>query len=309
MTFGELRAAFFRAYQEKRYEDALELLTREIGNFPQHQVRLTNWQAALYEAVGQPAEALKVMAVYVAGGGWYGERALMDDDFKATRELPGFADLLATCRARQAAAEAAVRPELQVHCTVPAGAGAPVLVALHGNHGSLAQSEPAWGPAADLGYVVGLAQSTQIEAPGMYVWDDWDRGETEAAGHFRQLADHPAADPTRMVVGGFSMGGGLAAHLALKGTASVRGFVALGPYIPDFGRVKAALAGARERGVRGYLLCGDQDRISLEHAQQLYDLTRQHDIPVELDVIGGLGHEFPVDFQERLERALAFVLA
>jgi predicted esterase len=309
MTLGAVRAAVFQAYQEKRYQNALDLVAQAISHFPEHEVRLTNWQAVLYEALGQPEEALVVMTRFVSAGGWYSERILMDDDFQATRALPGFADLLAACRERQAAAVAAVRPELQVRCNVSAGAGAPTLVVLHGNHGDMNQSEPAWAPAADLGCVVGLAQSTQIEAPGMYVWDDWAKGENEVVGHLSQIAAHPAADAKRMVLCGFSMGAGLAAYLALKGSAPVRGFVVLGPYLPDMDQVKATLAGARERGVRGYIMCGDHDRISLEHAQHLHDFMRENGLPVGLDVIAGLGHEYPPDFRERLERALAFVLA
>lgn len=309
MTFGELRAAVFTMYQEKRYSDALALLSREVDNFPDEQVRLTNWQAALYEAVGQPSEALAVMAGYVARGGWYSERMLMDDDFKATRGLPGFADLLATCRERHTAALAATKPELHISVSESVSRGAPALLALHGNPGSTAQAARDWAPAVELGCVVGLAQSSELDAPGMYMWNDWGKAALDVAAHLEALASHPAADPNRVVLGGFSMGGGLAAYLTLKGDAQVKGFVAMGPYVPDMELIKAALGGARERGIRGYILCGESDRVSLEMDKQLYDLMRQHDIPVELELIAGLGHEYPADFKERLERALAFVLA
>lgn len=309
MTFGELRAAVFRLYQEKQYAEALALLSREMGSFPGEQVRLTNWQAALYEAVGQPAEALALMARFVAEGGWYGERMLMDDDFKATRELPGFAELMATCRERHAAAVAASKPELHIRVSESVASGAPALLALHGNAGSADQAEQYWAPAVDLGCVVGLAQSSELDAPGMYNWQNWAKAELEVAAHLGQLSAHPAADPQRQVLGGFSMGGGLAAYLTLKGAVPVRGFVAMGPYVRDMALIKAALAGARERGVRGYILCGEADRVSLEMDKQLYDLMRQYDIPVELELIAGLGHEYPPDLKERLERALAFVLA
>lgn len=309
MHFVEFRATTFQLFRAGRYDEALALIAQQRPNFPGQLARMGNWEATLYAALGQPEKALAALQETVAGGAWYSEQALEHDAaLKTVRELPGYPELLAVCRQRHAEARAAARPELLVQVAESAPLPAPTILALHGNMASASASVYDWAPAVAQGYCVGMAQSSQIEGPDMFIWNDTDKAEAEVREHFRALASDPRADAGRAVLGGFSMGGDIVVRMALSGAVPVRGFLAVSPYIPDMAKVEAALAGARERGVRGYILIGAEDQISLSHAQGLFNLLRSHDIPVEIETIPEVGHMFPPDFAERFARALQFIL-
>ncbi|HWI65724.1 MAG TPA: hypothetical protein VNT75_28170 [Symbiobacteriaceae bacterium] len=309
MHFVEFRAAVFQLFRTRRFEEALALIDRERANHPGQIARIGNWRAILFAALGQPDKGLVALQEAVAGGAWYSTRIMeQDETMKPIRELPEFQDLLAICGRRQAEAQATTKPELVVQFDAAAPTPAPMVLALHGNMACAAASVYDWAPAVAQGCFTGLAQSSQIEGPDMYVWDDWEKAQAEVREHYRSLAENPAVDRSRTVLGGFSMGGGTVARMALEGALPVRGFLAVGPYIPDMEPLRAALAGARERGIRGYILIGAEDQICRDYAQGLFDLMRSHDVPVEVEVIPDLGHAYPPDFAERFARAMAFIL-
>jgi dienelactone hydrolase len=51
--------------------------------------------------------------------------------------------------------------------------------------------------------------------------------------HFQVLSEQYPIDRKRVVVAGFSMGGGLAIRLALSGALPARGFVGVGAFLPN----------------------------------------------------------------------------
>lgn len=304
MNFDDLRTEVRRRFVSRQFAEALALIDRERQRFLAESQRIGNWLAMIFCAMGQPARAVAAMQEVVDRGGWYSERALGTlGGGEALETAPGYAELLSVCRRRHAEALAAAKPQLLTR--LAAASPAPAILALHGNMSNAAVAAETWAPAVAQGCFVGLCQSTEIEAPDMYVWEDWNRAEQEIRAHHAALLAHPAVDPERTVLGGFSMGGGLAAFLSLKGAVPVRGFIVIGPYIPDMEAFRAAVAGARGRG---YILVGDADEVCLPHARALFELLQGNGVPVEMEVVPELGHAFPDDFPERLQQALAFVL-
>ena len=65
---------------------------------------------------------------------------------------------------------------------------------------------------------------------------------------------------------------------------------------------------SQARGLRGYLVVGEQDVSCYEGTQALAELLRSRDISCELEVHPNLGHDFPSEFEQSLARALEFVL-
>ncbi|TEU17283.1 MAG: hypothetical protein E3J21_08890 [Anaerolineales bacterium] len=113
------------------------------------------------------------------------------------------------------------------------------------------------------------------------------------------------------MVAGFSRGGELAIWLALSGTIEVRGFIAVGPggpYIREPDKWVPLIEASQGRGLRGYLVVGEQDVSCYEGTLALAELFKSRHFPCELEVHPNLGHDFPPEFQQSLARALEFVL-
>jgi acetyl esterase/lipase len=138
-------------------------------------------------------------------------------------------------------------------------------------------------------------------------------GSAESA--IAEVREHDAAirreyqvDPARVVVGGFSMGGGLAVWLAASGTIEARGFIAVAPYLEDAGQLRPLIEARQGRTLHGYIVVGDQDDRCYQISQEIAALLRSHDIACELEVHPGLGHVFPPGFEGSLAKGLDFIL-
>ena len=87
------------------------------------------------------------------------------------------------------------------------------------------------------------------------------------------------------------------------------GFVVLGSFLSseELETLSALLATHRPTGIRGSIIIGEDDKSCLQCSRQVAEIMHAHDLPCELEIIPGLGHEIPADFSEHVTRGLAFV--
>jgi hypothetical protein len=64
---------------------------------------------------------------------------------------------------------------------------------------------------------------------------------------------------------------------------------------------------AAARGLRGWILAGEKER-GLELITRLGHELTSRGVPIKLDVVPDIGHEFPEDFGTRLQSGLTFLL-
>jgi predicted esterase len=147
-----------------------------------------------------------------------------------------------------------------------------------------------------------------VYAPGTYTWNDWEWAVQEVHAHYERLCAGFPVDPRRVVLAGFSQGGGLAAWLALSGTIPARGLILVGPFLPDVNAVVPLLEEHDMRGRRAYLVAGLRDRYCYGVARQLAEILPRHGVACKLEVCADLEHMFPADFDQKLPAALEFVL-
>jgi dienelactone hydrolase len=307
MTWNELSGEFWRLYGAGDYAGALDLITPRMHIFPERG-RFYNWRMCMAARVGNLPLALQVFEQALADDFWCDPQMLRDDeDLAALQGLPEFERLAARCQERFEVAQAQTQPALTV--VQPTGAGPyPTLLALHGNSSTSAASIDFWRPAVAQGWLLGVPQSSQIIWPNAYVWNDRDRAVAEVHQHAAALAAQYPIDRSRVVVGGFSMGGGLAAWLPISGAVEARGFVAVGPYLADAQSLAPLLDACDPRALRGYIVVGENDQGCLKTSYEIVDLMTSRDMACEIKVYPGLGHVFPPDFDQVLPRALRFVL-
>ena len=189
-----------------------------------------------------------------------------------------------------------------------ARASAPLLMVLHGNGSNGHAEVGSWSGQASKGWLLAHPQSSQLIGDDVYVWDDWEKAAQEVREHYAVLVEKYAIDPEKVILGGFSMGGGLAIWLTLSRAIKARGFVVLGPYLRDIEALMPLLETARTDGLRGYIIVGEQDNIGLEISRKVADLLRSHGIPCELEIRPGLKHTYPADFGQSLAKGIAFVM-
>jgi predicted esterase len=306
-TLDAVQAEFWQLYADKAYTDALALVVRNEGLFDSRP-QFYNWKMCMAARSGDLPLALATFQQAVDEGIWYRRADLRDDeDLAGLQGRPEFERLVELCEERYTTAAAQATPELLV--IEPAGAPPfELLLALHGNNSSAAASARFWHAAAQPGRLLALARSSQVAGYDAFIWNNYQRAVPEIQQHVGALATQYPIDRERVVVGGFSAGGGLALWLALSGAVRARGFVSFAPWLPETASLDTLLSTYDGRDLRGYVVVGEQDELCLPLARQVEAQLRARSIPIELVVVPGLAHTYPADVDRHLGRALRYVL-
>lgn len=307
-AFTDLRTTIFSLYSQGEYSRALALLDEEAGAFPDEAGRISYWCACLSCRLNDDAGALGAMGAAVDRGFWLAPGILRrDPDLKPLQGLPEFEQLVAVCGERMAEAQAAAAP-LKVVLQPESGAGAlPLLVAMHGNGGTVAETVGHWRPAAAEGWLVVLPQSSRVTGPDGFGWDDRQLGEAEVKDHLAAVYGGHSVDRSRVVFGGFSMGAALALWMALRGVEGARGFILAAPTLPPQEELKSLLVQRPPSPLRGVVIIGAKDAFAHGPALAAVALLREHGVSCEVHEYPELGHVYPPDFGSKLGEVLRYL--
>jgi predicted esterase len=184
----------------------------------------------------------------------------------------------------------------------------PLFVALHGGGESIAALKPQRvSPRRQSEFLIAWVQSSQVASMTGFHWQDEARTRRDLqAAHTEVVARYPV-DPEQVIVGGFSSGGFASLVTAFHQTLPARGFVALCPEVPA-SLTDDDIAAAVRRKLRGALLTTELDpRVAAQRA--LAERWKKAGLDVEFTVTPNIGHWFPKDFGQQLDRAIERILA
>jgi predicted esterase len=308
LTWDELAERAWQLEEAGQFAASLALITPNKHLFPS-QGLFYGTQLRCAAHVGEGA-VVEVMRTALDEGYWFDEMQLRHEPALAPMlEQPAVAALLAVSNERRGEAQAGSGAALLAIQPPAASPPYPALLALHGAGSSIAASVEHWQPLVRHGWLVALAQSSQVGGAEGYVWNDTQRARDEITGHVAALRAGYALDGGRFVLGGFSMGGGLAIELVLSGAVPSAGFFAVAPFVPDLDALVEQLKTGAPHGVRGSIVVGEEDYGCLEIARTLGEQLPLHGIACEVEVVPQVGHWFPPDFGRSLARGLAFIQA
>jgi dienelactone hydrolase len=308
--FHRVRGQVLSLYRQGRYGEALQAALAAKESFPEKEGEVSFWIACLFCRLGDPEGGLKILQEALERGHWWGERSLLNDpDLEPIRKRPEFKRLLEVCKERQKAAQAQAKPDLLLLPPKRRGEKFPLLIALHWVGGTAQAFVPYWEVAREHGFLLAVPQSSQVESEGGFGWTDRERARKELAAHWEKLKSEKRVDPKRVILAGASQGGALAMELALSGEPiPVLGFIAVVPAIRDpRGLAELAKRSSKARGKRNGHYWGVRS-LSF-YCRSFLSYAQEAGLRCTLEVVPGLGHDFPDDFPSRLGKALRFLLA
>jgi predicted esterase len=194
-----------------------------------------------------------------------------------------------------------------------AGSASPVDEAsrVHGAGGTIEGAAAEWQLATELGYAVGVPLSSQRSGSDddRRGWDDVTLAAHEVADARDRLARELELESESAIFAGFSQGGRRVVEWALMGAQpDVRRFIGVASGVDQisFEDVDRQLGSAVRRGIRGAFVVGEEDWV-LESVKPFHEALRAAGIASRLEVVPGVGHDYPPDFRSRLPALLAWV--
>jgi len=309
MSYEEFRNQVFRLYAAQDYAPALALLKEHAGDYPENAATMFYWRACMEGLLEKPGAALRSLKELIARGLWIDpELARNDTDLAILQGKREFETILAAFAESQAEARLQARPRLLV-LRPPAATPSPfpLAIAIHGRNDNGRNFADIWRPLTERGWLVALPTSSQILASESYGWDDQAQAEAELSAHYARLDNDFHLDDTRILLAGFSQGGGLSIWMSLSQTIPATGFLALSPYLHDLRTLETPKV-SPALPPRGMIASGDLDR-----EQEMFD-----EFETRLKIAGisyqrrrypKLAHEAPPDFPALLDETLEYLYA
>lgn len=238
---------------------------------------------------------------------------LRDEDFDEVRSMAGYSAVLERIRQNSALRLEKFKAKAEGATTITVlppmldkTKPSPLIVALHG-YGSDAQDMAStWREAAaKIGAILIAPQAIQPAGRG-FSWGVVEQGEFLVLRAIEIARKEHNVDPRRIVVTGFSQGGGMTYMLAVRHPELFAGAIPVAGYYEH--RVDPIPSQPGGRLPRFVIMCGEKDQpveVNREAARRLEAIG----VPVQLRVYPNLGHRFPPDRQTEMDSALRFVLA
>jgi len=304
MDFHLFEAEFLRLYHAENYADAMNWLRLGGGQFPEKAATLYFWRACITTLLGQPDQAVAVLKEGFDLGYWWAERLLKgDSDLGSLQELPDFIELVARCEARHLEAEKGHPAEVLVYLPDPGFQPPyPLLLVLHGRSSTPEAITQPLLPVTGMGWMLAAVQSSQMLLPGAYAWDDYHCSRDDVRSMMDVVKVRFPVDNGRIVLAGFSQGGGLALKLALSGVLKPRGVIAFAPYL----RLTENASESANKNFKVWMATG-----MLDSRQTIFsnieNLLQTHSISYRREHVENLGHNLPENLTNHFIKAYNFI--
>ena len=294
-------------YNEGRMREAFDIVERHEGLLAENPAQMLNLKYCIAARMGEPDLAMRILRDSLIGTDcWWGyDYFFQDEDLISIRDRPEFKELALICKERETAARASSKATLKI---MPSSTtDAPVdrfLIALHGNGDGVALTGHNWYPVIDRGMSLALPQSSQLQYHGTYTWQDIEKGTKELLSHIADLRSRYGM--VEYVLGGFSGGSRLSLNAVLHAGLRPSGLILVGPWYPELKEWSKEIEKMGGTFPKTCILCGERDKLSLDMGNELAEVLTKLGLPNRIEVVAGLGHDFPSDFPERLARMLEF---
>ena len=309
-SYAEMRAYLGELFEQKKYAEAAAMLERVLDRFPDNVRANTFNLAAARTMMGQPDKAIDALEDGLRRGAFYSRWDFDGAVMAPLKQHPRFAAFFQANLDR--IAEADKKAVMRLEVATPVGYDParryPLFVALHGGGENIAMLKPNWvSPRLQAEFIVAYVQSSQVADMTGFHWQDEARTRRDLQTAYAEVVARYPVDPDRVIVGGFSSGGFASLVTAFHQTLPVRGFVALCPE-PPASITDADITAAVARGLRGAVLTTELDRRVAAQRAFAERLTALK-LDAEFALTPDIGHWFPKDFGQQLDRAIERILA
>ncbi|MGF7058786.1 hypothetical protein [Brassicibacter mesophilus] len=186
----------------------------------------------------------------------------------------------------------------------------PLFINLHGDGENVKLHSQYWKPDAFLkkDFIVVYIQSSQVMHHNSYGWtNDQCKARKEIKHIYDLMIQQYSIDKDCVIIGGFSGGAIASIDIIMANEFPIKGFIALcaSEKPESFTKENAQYAG--KRGIKGVLMEGEQD-IPVLDEEEMVNVFKEVGLPHEYYINKGIGHWYPKDLSEKVEKALEFIL-
>ncbi|MEG0309164.1 MAG: hypothetical protein RR636_14575 [Clostridium sp.] len=336
-SFDELEKAWSRPLAEDKYEEALTILEKGAETLPKtelkkHLFTIMDYKCWFFYECKKYEQVIKILTDTIENGfscPLYAYKSVFKSQNEETRyiELKEKNDLLRR--------EVQKRLKFEYIVYVPKGYDKekkyPLFFNFHGDGDNTEYHKKYWKPdwLISKGFIVVYVQSSQLRYHNSYVWikkeihlkeDDGENGSSKFRGGksetysslyeefkhcYNQILNEYSVDEKKIVIGGFSGGAMAVIDIAIADIIPIKGAIALCSLKPKTftqENIKMLL----RKSIKLVFMEGEKD-IQVKDVEEMMEDCKNIGIPYEYYINEGIGHWYPEDLDDKLEKALSFI--
>ncbi|MEN8223592.1 MAG: dienelactone hydrolase family protein [Acidobacteriota bacterium] len=308
--YKKMRAELGTLFREKKYREGVILLKAHYNKYPDHLMSMSFNLAIMYNSIKEYKKGIKVMLNAQKKGIWYSPWVLEGEFFKGFKPYKKYKKVLAVNKKLHASAETKAKSffEIMEPENFDKKKPYPLFIALHGGDGHIEEFKPRWGSEKlKKEFIVLFIQSSQMSSMNGYHWEDTEKAYREVKVAFNKVIEKYNIDNNKIIIGGFSSGGGASLHLSFNGDIPVSGFIALCPALPET-ITGDKISAADKKGVTGTILTTEFDRRIKTH-RELADKMKAQGLQYQFVVTPNIGHWFPKDLDKKIDQAIVHIFS
>ncbi len=309
LPFAGFNLKWAELYEAQQFDNAFELTTRHKDAFPSHKSFVLYLHLCMVVRVGKHDLALAQLEEALNTGSWFSEELLRQSpSFAPLQDMPAF-DPLVQRSAKLAEAELATPPPPVI--VKPEGDGPyPLLIGLHGSPSNGQNALGIWGGLEKKGWLLAFPSSNQRAMHNLGDWADQDAAAQAIKDLYAMLCKDYKVDLNRVVIAGYSGGGFLATWLALSNAFKMRGFLGVGPYLPQEALDEwGELIETASKELRGVILSGDKDdSVPRDTFAPFAESLNAQGITCKVEEVSGSTHDIDDNYRALFPAALDYLV-
>lgn len=186
----------------------------------------------------------------------------------------------------------------------------PVFFNVHGDgmDGNIKDQMNSWPPEPLLeqGYIVVYPQSSQTYCTNGHGWmKDKELSRKEIKICYDEISEGYSVDKNNIILGGFSGGADAVVDFTMYQVFPVRGFISLCPtkFVKSF--TNDQIINAKDKGIKGCIFEGEKDLA--DNVKELVGEMETLGFKCQYIINKGIGHSFPSDLKEKVNKVLDFI--
>ncbi|MEN8154431.1 MAG: hypothetical protein ABFR75_10455 [Acidobacteriota bacterium] len=295
-------------YRAKKFEETRNLLEKNIGNYPEKFDRFAYNLSIIYGHTKEFEKGIKILNKAHKKGVWFNILIFKSPLYKGYKDLPGFKAVLSKNNELYEKAKKDTKSKMDISLpeNFDKSKKYPLFIALHGGGENIKNFKPRWtSEKMKNEYIVAYLQSSQLIAPDGYGWENYFITKKEVKSAFEKILEKYPVDKKRIIIGGFSSGGGASLFLTFKEKIPVKGFIILCPQVPKE-IVEPDVLKAAKKGIRGTFITTERDN-RLELQKKLVGIFKRSGLGHKFVIFPNTGHWYPEGLDKKIDEALEHI--
>jgi predicted esterase len=306
--YQDFRAGLVELYNAGKYEEAAGLIEKNYDRFPGKAMNMSYNMALVCAHLKDYKKGVEYLKMAHERGYWFSIWAFEGDIWAPYKEIEDFKKALERNLEMKDAAQKEAKPKLEVVLpeNLEKGKHYPLFIALHGGGENIEIFKPRWkSETMEEEFIVAFIQSSQVSSMDGFSWQNQEITKKEVAEAYQKVCDQYPVDTTEVIVGGFSSGGYASLIVTFFDVIPAKGFVILCPPMPD-NITEAEVLEVKARGVRGTIITTELDN-RIPDQRKMADLFKESGLQYQFIVTPNIGHWYPEDLPEMIDRAIAHI--